>query len=55
MKTKAMKKALSLFLAVSMIVPAIPFTMLAVAADETTEIEITKFSVFGRHSNANLL
>lgn len=53
MKTKVMKKALSLFLAVSMIVLAIPFTMLAVAADEATEIEITKFSVFGRHSNSS--
>ena len=55
MKTKAMKKALSLFLAVLMIALAIPFTMLTAAADEATEIEITKFSVFGRHSNANLL
>ena len=51
MKTKAMKKALSLFLAVLMIALAIPFTMLTAAADEATEIEITKLSVFGRHSD----
>ena len=51
MKTKTLKKALSLFLAVLMIALAIPFTLLTVAAEEATEIDITSFSVYGRHAD----
>ena len=53
MKTKTMKKALSLFLAVLMIALAMPFTLLTFAADEVTEIEIENFSVFGKYSSAS--
>ena len=48
MKTKTMKKALSLFLAVLMIALAIPFT-LPTFAEEATERTIVDFSFFGRH------
>ena len=49
MKTKTMKKALSLFLAVLMIALAIPFTLLTVAAEEATEVKIVDFTAFGKH------
>ena len=52
MKTKTMKKALSLFIAVLMIALAMPFTLLTFA-DEAAEIEIANFSVFGRHSDVD--
>ena len=52
MKTRTLKKALSLFLAVLMIALAIPFTLLTFA-DEATEIEIANFSVFGKYSSAS--
>lgn len=52
MKTKTMKKALSLFLAVLMIALAIPFTLLTVAAEEAPEVKIDDFKIFGKHSNA---
>ena len=51
MKTKTLKKALSLFLAVLMIALAIPFTLLTVAAEEATEIEIVDFAVFGKYNS----
>ena len=51
MKTKTLKKALSLFLAVLMIVLAMPFTLLTFAADEVTEVKIENFSVFGKYSS----
>ena len=52
MKTKTMKKALSLFIAVLMIALAMPFTLLTFA-DEAAEIEIANFSVFGGHSDVD--
>ena len=51
MKNKTMKKALALLLASLMILLAMPFSLLTVGAEETTELEITKFSAFGRHSD----
>lgn len=47
MKTKNLKKALSLFLAVLMIALAIPFTFMTVSADEADVIEIESFTPFG--------
>ena len=49
MKTNALKKALSLFLAVLMITLAIPFTLLTVSAEEATKRNIVDFSFFGNH------
>ena len=51
MKTKTLKKALSLFLAMLMIALAMPFTLLTFAADEVTEVKIENFSVFGKYSS----
>ena len=52
MKTRNLKKALSLFLAVLMIVLAIPFTFLTASAEEAEiqKVEINKVSAFGQYT-----
>ena len=55
MKTKNLKKALSLFLAVLMIALAIPFTFLTASAEEATsqKVKINKLSAFGKYADGN--
>ena len=55
MKTKNLKKALSLFLAVLMIALAIPFTFLTASAEEATsqKVKINKLSAFGQYADGN--
>ncbi len=53
MKTRNLKKALSLFLAVLMIALAIPFTFMTASAEEATsqKVEINKVSAFGKYAD----
>ena len=52
MKTKTMKKALSLFLAVLMIALALPFTLLIVSAEtESTTLEIESATYYSKRPN----
>ena len=54
MKTKTMKKALSLALAVLMIALALPFALLTVSAEEVTEIDVTRVTLFGNYLKDDL-
>jgi len=53
MKTRTVKKALSLFLAVLMIALAIPFTFMTASAEDTAaqKVEIDSFSAFGKYAD----
>ena len=53
MKTKTLKKALSIFLAVLMIALALPVSLLTVAAEESAEIKITNVSLFGNYNKSD--